>query len=214
MPISRADQVLLAAGAALLLLLLGLIGWLLVSPPTDADLPSEVAVLDLERGQARVTAPPDAGQLADQPIVVDVEGAVVNPGIYELPSGSRVGEAVAAAGGYDVNVDLDAAAAQLNLAAPLTDGEKVLVPRVQPPDAGGTTAAEGSDGEGSNGELVDVNSATAAELEALPGIGPVTAEKIIVAREEAPFTSLEELVERDAINNGQLEKIRDLAVAR
>ena len=211
MPISRADQVLLAAGAALLLLL-GLIGWVLVTSSAEPQPPTEVAVLGVE--SAHVSTPPRTGQDTDQPIIVDVEGAVVSPGIYELPSGSRVGEAVAAAGGYDVNVDLDAAAAQLNLAAPLSDGEKVLVPRVQPPGADGTTVAEGSDVEGSSDELVDVSTATAAELEALPGIGPVTAEKIIVAREEAPFTSLEELVERDAINNGQLEKIRDLAVAR
>lgn len=210
MPVSRADQVLLAVGAALLLLL-GLIGWLLVTSSAEPQQPEEVAVLGLD--SAPVTTPPGAGEGTDEPIVVDVEGAVVHPGIYELPSGSRVGEAVAAAGGYDVNVDLDAAAAQLNLAAPLTDGEKVLVPRVQPSGADGT-ATEGTAGEGSSDELVDVNSATAAELEALPGIGPVTAEKIIAAREEAPFTSLEELVERGAINNGQLEKIRDLAVAR
>jgi competence protein ComEA len=133
-------------------------------------------------------------------LVVDIAGGVNDPGIHRLPAGSRVADALAAAGGYAETADLAAAAAALNLAAPLVDGQQIVVPVL-----GSEPAAGGGDGG-----LLNLNRATQAELEALPGIGPVTAGKIIAAREERPFATLEELVSRDVLTNRQLEAIADL----
>lgn len=133
-------------------------------------------------------------------LVVDIEGGVNEPGIHHLPAGSRVADALAAAGGYAETADLAAAAAALNLAATLVDGQQIVVPVL-----GGEPASGGGDGG-----LLNLNRATQAELEALPGIGPVTAGKIIAAREERPFATLEELVSRDVLTTRQLEAIADL----
>jgi competence protein ComEA len=133
-------------------------------------------------------------------LVIDVEGGVNEPGIHRLPPGSRVADALAAAGGYADTADLAAAAGTLNLAATLVDGQQIVVPVLggEPPVDGG------------KGGLVNLNRATRAELEELPGIGPVTAEKIIAAREEQPFVTLDELVSRDVLTARQLEDIVDL----
>jgi competence protein ComEA len=145
-------------------------------------------------------ASPVGSVLADgAELVIDVEGGVQSPGIHRLPAGSRVADALDAAGGYAESADLAAAAAHLNLAAVLVDGQQVVVPVLGAEPAGG-----GDPG------LVNLNSATQAELEELPGIGPVTAEKIIAARGEQPFATLEELVSRDVLTARQLEDIADL----
>lgn len=140
----------------------------------------------------------DAGSL-----VVDVEGGVNEPGIHHLPSGSRVADALAAAGGYAETADLVAAAQSLNLAAELVDGQQILVPVIG--------AGAGADGRGGGtGGLLNLNRATQGELEDLPGIGPVTAERIISARSEQPFATLEELVTREVLTARQLEQIAAL----
>jgi len=135
-------------------------------------------------------------------LVVDVEGGVISPGIHRLPAGSRVADALVAAGGYAEGADLAAAARSLNLAAAVVDGQQIYVPVL------GETTADG--GEGSGNGLVNLNRASQSELEALPGIGPVTAEKIIAAREEQPFATLDELVTRKVLTARQLEQIADL----
>ncbi len=155
----------------------------------------------------------------DAEIVVDVAGAVVSPGVYHLPAGSRVADAVAAAGGYGPRVDAARAAAELNLAAILADGTRVIVPSRD--DAGESAATGGGDagsgaagaGEGSAG-LVDLNHATQAELEALPGIGPVTATKIIDSRSADPFTSVDDLRARKLVGAKTFESLRALVTVR
>jgi competence protein ComEA len=142
-------------------------------------------------------------------LVIDVQGAVKRPGVVLLPPGSRVADALEAAGGYSRQADLNAAAASLNLAATLTDGAQVYVPVIgvaaQPGSAGGgSTPAAGGSG------LVNLNTATPEELEALPGIGPVTVQKIVAARATQPLGSLDEMVAAQIIDRGQLEDIRDL----
>ncbi|MGH2489414.1 MAG: helix-hairpin-helix domain-containing protein [Candidatus Limnocylindria bacterium] len=138
---------------------------------------------------------------AEGDLVVDVEGGVVAPGIHRLPAGSRVADALVAAGGYAESADLAVAARSLNLAAALVDGQQIYVPVVGETSSGGDAGGDG---------LVNLNRASQSELEALPGIGPVTAEKIIAARAEQPFATLDELVTREVLTARQLEQIADL----
>lgn len=156
-------------------------------------------------------------------IVVDVQGAVLRPGIVRLPAGSRVGDAIAAAGGFGPRVAAGRVGEKLNLAAVLTDGDKVVVPsRDDPVPSGGASVGAGGGGSamgpdaspGGGGEQIDLNSATPAELDGLPGIGPVTAAKIIAAREEQRFTSVDDLRTREVVGPATFEKIRDLVVVR
>jgi competence protein ComEA len=139
-------------------------------------------------------------------LVVEVAGAVAHPGVYSLPLGSRVEDAIKAAGGYSPDVDPRQAEAQLNLAAKLTDAETIRVPRRGDgsalPSGGGTAAA-------SHGPL-DLNTATAEQLDTLPGVGPATAQKIIAAREQKPFKSVNDLVTRKVVTASVLAKFRSL----
>jgi competence protein ComEA len=141
-------------------------------------------------------------------VVVEIVGAVTRPGVFHLPAGSRVGDLLAAAGGYGPRVDTARAEQELNLAATLRDGDQVRVPSRDDAPAQATAGA-GAGGE-STGAPVDLNHATQAELEALPGIGPATAQKIIAAREEAPFAAVEELRSRGVLGEKTFEKLREL----
>ena len=198
---ARSDQVLVAGGACLLALAF-LAGWLVLAPSGE-PIAEPTLLID---GQASARAEPSA---AASVVIVDVEGAVVAAGLQSLPAGSRVADAISAAGGYGPDVDLQVAARELNLATPVIDGQQVYVPRLGEAVVGGPIATTGA-----AGGLVDLNSATPEELDALPGIGPVTVQKIVAARQERPFASLEDAVERGVLNNGQLEKIRDQAIVR
>lgn len=144
-------------------------------------------------------------------LVVDVTGAVATPGVYELPPGSRIGDAIDAAGGFSTRVDADRVA-ELNLAALLHDGDQVRVPSRDDPST--PTSGGGNDGGGSGSSggaaPINLNIATQAELESLPGIGPVTAGKIIEARAQARFGSVEELRERGLVGEKTFESIRAL----
>ena len=140
-------------------------------------------------------------------LVVEVVGAVARPGVYRLPAGSRIGDAISAAGGFGPRVAAGPVAAELNLAALLHDGDRVVVPSRDDPATspqGGGTGARASPG------LVDLNHATEAELDALPGIGPVTAAKIVASREETPFTSVGELRSRGLVGQKTFDKLRPL----
>ena len=191
------DRIAIAALAtALLGIALGV--WLLLGVGATAALPAE-PVLD-PFGEASASGL----SLGSDLLVIDVEGAVSRPGIIELPAGSRVADAIEAAGGYAADVDLAAAAAQVNLAAVVRDGQHIIVPVI------GASIAGGGSGDGTSGGLVNLNSASPEALDALPGIGPVTVQKIVAAREERPFSSLDELVTRKVLTNAQLEKVRDL----
>jgi competence protein ComEA len=160
------------------------------------------------------TAPAAAGG----EIVVDVAGAVVTPGVYRLVSGTRVSDAIDAAGGFSPRVDADRVAVELNLASVLADGQQVRVPSRDddPGSAGGGTSAGGAGAggggaaSGSGATRIDLNTATQAELESLPGIGPVTAGKIIESRAEAPFKTIDELRERGLVGEKTFESLRTL----
>ena len=157
---------------------------------------------------------PDAALVAGQGLVIDVAGAVLRPGVYHLPAGSRVADAIAAAGGFGPRVDA-LATQTLNLAAPLADGAQVRVPSRD--DAAGRGAASPGTGSGAapgggaaSGGPVDLNTATSAELDALPGIGPVTAGKIIASREERPFSAVDDLKTRKLVGTSVFAKLAGL----
>jgi competence protein ComEA len=135
-------------------------------------------------------------------IIVDVAGAVRSPGVYEFAEGDRVIDAIERAGGPLPKADLSL----LNLAAALTDGVQILVPKAGPPPAPGT--AGGS--SGAPGGLLSINTATAVELETLSGIGEVLAATIVEYRDEnGPFASVDDLLDVSGIGPATLEEIRD-----
>ena len=141
-------------------------------------------------------------------IVIDVAGAVARPGLHRLHEGDRVGDAIEAAGGFAPRVDLAATSESLNLAQPLEDGTKVLVPEL------GVDRPQVAADAGSAGGLIDLNHADQAELESLPGIGPVTAGKIMAARAESRFTSVRDLRTRGLVGESVFGDIEHLVQAR
>ena len=163
-------------------------------PPVEVMLP---------RAQPAVAS--DSGARVGTEVTVHAAGAVTTPGVYRLPGGSRVSDLLSAAGGATHDADLD----QLNLAAPLADGERILVPRR------GESVPEAAAGSTSGGNAstmkVDLNTATAEELDQLPGIGPATAEAIIRHREtHGRFRSVTDLLEVRGIGEAKLSQLRPL----
>jgi competence protein ComEA len=181
---------------AVVLCLLGLGGKLLLAarePESDAP----VATLAAEEAEPAVESASEA-----EPVLVHVAGAVRRPGLYRLADGSRVADAIRAAGGAKRR----AALALLNLAAPVADGQQVLVP-LREKGTAATPSPSGAAGP------VPLNSATLEQLDALPGVGPVTAQKILDYREQhGSFGSIEELDAIPGIGPARLEQLRELVV--
>jgi competence protein ComEA len=135
-------------------------------------------------------------------LVVHVAGAVRRPGVYRLPAGARVRDAVRRAGGAIRSADEGA----VNLAAEVADGQQVVVPRVLP--AGAATSAAAGSGPGAQGP-VSLNAATAEQLDALDGVGPATAAKILAWRtQHGGFASVDDLAQVPGIGPRKLEALR------
>lgn len=154
-----------------------------------------------------------AGSAESGPLVVHVAGAVVSPGVYALAPGARVIDAVEAAGGLDPDAMADA----VNLAAAVGDGQKVYVPRVGEVAAivagvsGDVTGGGSTPGGGESSGQVNINSATADELDTLPGVGPATAAAIIDHRQQhGPFATVDDLTDVRGIGPTKLEALRGL----
>ncbi|HLD24503.1 MAG TPA: ComEA family DNA-binding protein [Patescibacteria group bacterium] len=147
-----------------------------------------------------------AGEIAPTQITVDIEGAVVNPGVYELAVGSRVDDGIEAAGGFTKDADTEAISRSMNRAAKLSDGAKLYIPRVGETE---TSSVSSPSSPSSLSTLININSASQSELEALSGVGPVTAGKIIGGR---PYMRLEELVEKKAMSQSLFEKLKSQLV--
>lgn len=149
---------------------------------------------------------------AESELVVDVEGAVAVPGVRRLPAGSLVEDALTAAGGLTENADAIKAAKDLNRADKLKNGQKVFVPllgELTAANGPGGTAKSGGGGEASGG-VINLNSASQAELEELPGVGPSTAKKIIEHREaNGPFAAIEGLMDVSGIGEATFEKLKE-----
>jgi competence protein ComEA len=161
---------------------------------------------------APLPPPPDQSAgvsgLPSSRVVVDVVGAVRRPGLYRLAQGSRIADALARAGGATGRADL----AQVNLAAPLADGEQVAVPRRGA--AGSSSGASGGTAApGAASAPVQLSTATLEQLDSLPGVGPVTAQKILDYREKhGAFSSVDELDAVSGIGPKRLDQLRDLVV--
>jgi len=133
-------------------------------------------------------------------IVVHVDGAVASPGVYKLPGGSRLADAVKVAGGLAADAD----GAKVNLAAKVADGQKVYIPKI----GESTTSIKGTTSiTSTTSELININTASESELDKLPGVGPVTAQKIIASR---PYSAPEELLTKKVVNTSVYEKIKGL----
>ena len=159
---------------------------------------------EAERPAAEAGTP--ALEVEEEPereVVVHVAGAVARPGLYRLPEGSRIDDAIALAGGPRPKAALDA----VNLAAPVVDGQQVVVPRR------GEAPAVAAAGPGLGGPVskVSLNSATLEQLDTLPGVGPVTAQQILDYREaNGAFRSVDELDAVPGIGPARLEQLRAL----
>ena len=166
-------------------------------PPPELHLPmaSASAPGSGNAGAATSSSPPAL-------IVVHAAGAVARPGLYRLPSSSRVADAIDAAGGLAPDADAD----RVNLAAPLSDGQRVFVPKVGQPLPDDTAANANASGP------LDLNTATEADLDGLPGIGPTTAKAIVAERTRrgGRFSSVDDLLEVRGIGPAKLDELRPL----
>jgi competence protein ComEA len=137
-------------------------------------------------------------------ILVDVEGAVVRPGVYKIPLESRIRDGLIVAGGLSAQADREYIAKNLNLATKLSDGAKVYFPVIG--EAAGGAALPNSSSTVASDALISVNTASVSDLDSLPGIGPVTAQKIIAGR---PYGVVSELVDRKIVGAKVFDQIKD-----
>ena len=145
-----------------------------------------------------------SSQINQSRLAVDVEGAVVKNGVYKLPFDSRIQDALIAAGGLSSTADRAWVEKNLNLAAKLTDGAKVYIPRIGESESiKGITSIKGS--ANATGQI-NINSASESELDRLPGVGPVTAQKIISGR---PYGTIEDLINKKIVSSTVFGQIKD-----
>jgi len=156
------------------------------------------------------TAPPIIIEdvAANRPVVVDVRGAVSTPGVFALPPDARVQDAVAAAGGLSVGADL----ATVNLARRLRDGEAIVIP--EQPAIGGSPVPPSFPGQADESDnlrtRINLNTASLDELDVLPGVGEVTARRIVEFREQnGPYRSIDDLIHVEGISARTIEEFRD-----
>lgn len=141
---------------------------------------------------------------AENDVMVDIQGAVIKSGIYELKSESRMVDALAKAGGLSEDADRLWVEKNINLAQKVIDGQKIYIPRV------GESIQGESSFEASAATTINVNNASVTDLESLPGVGEVTAQKIFDNR---PYSSVEDLLSKKVVGNSTYEKIKNLVSA-
>lgn len=193
----------LAAGMAAVVFAVGGVGWAVASAGGAGGAPVE-AMLPRAGESSSSGAPSSTSVPAD--VVVHVAGAVARPGVHRVPGGSRVADAIAAAGSATPEADLD----RLNLAAPVADGERVYVPRRGEAEPPMDAPAAGGEGRAPPARL-NLNTATVEQLEALPGVGPATARAIVEHRtRHGPFRSVRDLLDVRGIGEAKLAALEKL----
>jgi competence protein ComEA len=193
-------------GIALGLGMVGLIclGYGLVTLSQPKSEASDNAVLST---QEKVSTPRTFITPLPKQITIDIEGSVEKPGVYTVPANSRTQDALIAAGGLSQSADRQQVAQHLNLAAPLTDGAKLYIPALGEQMVASGNSSDSSTGvSGSGSKIVNINQATESDLDALPGVGPVTAQKIIDNR---PYQSVQELLDKKVVGQSVYGKIKD-----
>ena len=180
-----------------------LVGFVLLSGGLIYSLTSSSPKNDItfESGSGSPSAETQTG---DQKITVDVEGAVINPGVYSLNSNSRVKDALIAAGGISSSADRYWIAKNLNLALKLSDSMKIYIPFQGETDS--ASSGQAASGVVQTSSLININSASLSELDTLPGIGPVTAQKITDGR---PYSSIDDLLTKKIVKSSVFEKIKN-----
>jgi len=148
----------------------------------------------------------------DSKVYIDISGAVVNPGVYELKEGDRVIDVLKVCGGLSVEADRSWVDQNINRARPLKDGEKIYIPSKLESEKLKVKSVDGSKQIlGSINQMVNINKATVAELDRLPGVGPAIAQRIIDYRQEkGGFVSVEEIKLVSGIGDKMFENIKDL----
>jgi competence protein ComEA len=170
--------------------------------------PSETAMtFDAAKDEGTATSQKGKQSATGKQITVDVEGSVQKPGVYQLPVDSRVQDALIAAGGMNDKADRTSVAKNLNMAAKLTDGAKLYIP--MPGEISSAYASAGEGGQSvlgaANGAQINLNTASAKELDDLPGVGEVTSAKIIAGR---PYGAVEELLQKKIVSQKVFEEIK------
>lgn len=177
-----------------------LVWWLLSGRPETSDPVAPLAFAETSAAPAK----PGESKASGPELIVDVIGKVKRPGIVTVPKGSRVYQAIEAAGGLKGRADTSS----LNMARVLTDGEQILV-GIEPVAAPGAPADAAPGGP--PGAKVNLNTATLEQLDTLPGVGPVTAQAILAWRDEnGAFGSVEDLLDVKGIGDATLAELRDL----
>lgn len=148
-----------------------------------------------------ITASEETGKTSSAEIYIDIAGAVAKPGLYAMPVNARIADVIKKAGGMTHDADVDYISRVLNKAQVVKDGQKVFIPHKDQIVAGAA-----SNQSQRNDKLINVNAASVGELESLPGVGTVTAEKIVTNR---PYPSVEDLKTKKAVSNAVYEKIKD-----
>ncbi|WP_239092711.1 ComEA family DNA-binding protein [Paractinoplanes abujensis] len=193
----------LAVVAAVVVVIAALLAWR-SRPRVDPVAPPPLNVAESDAGDAPVSAPAAASAAAE--VVVAVGGKVRKPGLVKLAPGARVADALTAAGGAEPGVDVSV----LNLARKVVDGELIMVGVTPPPGITLPTGPAAPGGTGPGG-LVNLNTATLADLDGLPGVGPVLAQRILDARDaQGGFKAVGDLRKVDGIGDARYEQLKDL----
>lgn len=165
----------------------------------------QILVKNQNKGSLELESASEGSNSAKEEFIIDVEGAVIKPGVYSLPSKARIVDALAAAGGLSEDADRDYVEKNINMAKKVADGLKIYIPRL-----GESVVVEGASTGSSSNSVLNINTAGQADLEALPGIGPVTARKIIEGR---PYADINDLTSKKIIGSKLFGDIKNSIAA-